>query len=232
MTKNKGFVWVPVAAGLALAVSLISLWVVKGPSFGTATTATGPYIENYVPAIMYSNGYNSAKDIATTGNINGADGTFSGALAVTGAGTFTSTLAANGVLTINAGILDSYALSTSTTGTAVTLKQSDILSYTTVLMTPNTSSLTVTFPASSTLTSLVPTAGDVARQCWFDATTTAAATIVFAAGTGIDLEVATSSSISGVADLTLTGNNMGCLTYLRKANTDIVVGYSEFSDAD
>lgn len=145
----------------------------------------------------------------------------------TGGASFT-TGSFSGLETTNAGTLNSYTNSTSTTATTYTLLQSDIANYDSVLMTPNTGALTLTLPATSTITTFIPTAGDMVRQCWSNATSTAAATITFAAGTGID--IATSSSTP--TDLTFSANNAACLEYVRKKNTDIHVLMTEFMDAD
>jgi hypothetical protein len=145
---------------------------------------------------------------------------------------FSSTLGITGLTTFNGPSLVSYTSATSTSATAMTLNQADLM-YSSRLVTPNVGALTYTFPATSTLTTFIPTAGDMARQCFYNATSTAAATIIFAAGTGIDLEVATSSANTGGAfDLTLGAGNMGCFDFMRKTNTDIVAGFLEYSDAD
>ena len=130
------------------------------------------------------------------------------------------------------GLLRGNQTSTSTTDTATTLIAGDFVNYDTVLVTPNTADLTYTFTASSSLTHFVPATGDRFDQCWFNATTTAGIDLIFAAGTGIDLEVATSTGNSSAFDLSIQPGNMGCITYLRKANTDIVAGLVEYSDAD
>lgn len=137
-----------------------------------------------------------------------------------------------GILTSNIGLLRSYTYASSSVVTS-TLKQSDMM-YDTILATPGSTAATqtITFPATSTLTTFIPTAGDRADQCWFNSSTTAAATFTFAAGTGIDLEVATSTVQTGAFDLVLGADNMGCFTFLRKTNTDIVAGFLEYSNAD
>jgi hypothetical protein len=135
----------------------------------------------------------------------------------------------NAGVVLNAGQLLSYtnASSSVTTGT---LKESDLLGYDTILATPTgaAATKTLTFPATSTLTSFVPNAGDRQDLCFFNATTTAATTITFAAGTGIDLETSSSTP----TDLILLADNMGCFSFLRKTNTDIVAAFTEYADAD
>ena len=135
------------------------------------------------------------------------------------------------VLTLNNAVVTSFTNATSTSATAMTLNQTDML-YSSRSVTPNTGALTYTLAPTSTLTSFIPNAGDRASQCIYNATSTAAATITFAAGAGIDLEVATSTSQTGAFDLTIGAGNMGCFEFFRKPNTDIVAGFLEYSDAD
>ena len=180
-----------------------------------------------------------AANVTTVGN----PWTFTGAVTHSGAVTNSSTLTQTGVGTfnaqpvLNAGALHSYVNSTSTTATTYTLVAADILNYESVVITPNTGDLTLTLPASSTLSAFVPTAGDWAEQCWYNASTTAGIDITFAAGTGIDLEVA--SSTSGGAQspvLTMLANSSACFKYIRKPATasafDIIVQMTRFVDGD
>lgn len=139
--------------------------------------------------------------------------------------------------TFNAGILHSYVNSTSTTATAYTLVPDDIVDYESVIITPNKGDLTLTFPASSTLSEFVPTAGDWAEQCWYNASTTAGIDLTFAAGTGIDLEVASSTTgAAGSIALTILADNSGCFKYIRKPATasafDILVQFTRFVNGD
>ena len=151
--------------------------------------------------------------------------TNTGGTSVLGAASFA------GLVTLNAGQLRSYTNAT-TSNASLALIQADILNYDTVLMTPQGSQSTITFPASSTLTSFVPTAGDMAKQCWFNATTTTTnlGMITFAAGTGIDLELASSTATQPL--LTLRGTDSACFNFIRKANTDIVMQMTTFTDGD
>lgn len=116
------------------------------------------------------------------------------------------TVDANGKVILDGGILYSYTLST-TTGTAVTLKQSDILNYSTILATPIVGATTWTFPASSTLSSFVPLAGDTRIITIVNSTSTAAATLTLAAGTGSSIKLATTTAVinaGSVAQLSCT----------------------------
>lgn len=143
-------------------------------------------------------------------------------LTVTGATTI------GGLTTLNAGQLRSYTNATSTTATSQTLEEADLLNYDTVLLTPDTPSLTLTLPATSTLTSFIPTAGDMAEQCWYNATSTASMNITFAAGTGIDLQTASTTQ----TDLTFATGGNACLKFIRQTDTDVSVLMTEYTDAD
>lgn len=120
--------------------------------------------------------------------------------------------------------------STSTTVTSYTMVASDIIGFSTVLFTPNTGATTLTFPATTTLNSadFIPRAGQMTEQCWVNSTSTTAATIIFVAGTGIDLETSSSTP----SDLTLSGNNTACFHYIRKKNSDITITMTEYNDGD
>lgn len=131
---------------------------------------------------------------------------------VTTSGTTTNT----GFVKATGGTVKSSVNSTSTTATSYTLTQADIWKYSSILMTPNTGSLTLTLPASSTLTSMIPTAGDEQDTLFVNASTTAGITVTFAAGTGTSLRNSTST-------LAVPANSTAFLQFVRKANSDILV---------
>ncbi len=206
-----------VALVILAILGLMSMFGHKNQIFGSATACT--------------DGYTCYTNLEVQGNLI-TDGTTSFVGAISGAlATFSGLIKADG------GILHSYTNATSTTATSETIVQADILNFETVLMTPNgAGGLTVTLPATSTLTSVVPTAGDMAQQCWYNATTTASTPITFVAGSGFDLEVASSTAkaVQGNAssNLSIGTGNSGCFTFIRKANTDIVGEFQSFTDAD
>jgi len=119
----------------------------------------------------------------------------------------------------DAGVTRSYTNATSTDVTSYTAVAADIVNYDIVLITPTKGSLTITLPASSTLSSFVPTAGDMAEQCWHNATTTAGITLTIATATGIDLETASSTVTGPVNSLAIPSNGFACLKYIRKTAT-------------
>lgn len=148
--------------------------------------------------------------------------------------TLTTTGAATigGLATLDAGQLRSYTNSTSTSATAQTLVVADVAGYDTVLMTPTIGATTLTFFASSTAASWLPVAGDTQETCFVNSTTTATATLIFAAGTGIDLETASSTR----TDLTVVGGATACFKFIRQkafaASFDITAAMTEYSEGD
>lgn len=117
-------------------------------------------------------------------------------------------------------------LSTSTTATAGTLTQSDLASYSMIEWTLNTANGTLTLPATSTLTTLLPDAGDMRTWLIHNATTTAAITATIAAGTGIDLIAVTAN------DDVIDGTEYAELTCWRQSDTDLTCLVSELLHAD
>lgn len=93
--------------------------------------------------------------------------------------------------------------------------------------TPNVNS-TLTLPATSTMSALIPVAGDSRDYIIRNASSTAAATLTLAAGTGMDLQFTEATG----GDLVLNGLDAGTLTMTRLTNTDILVLFNEYTEAD
>jgi hypothetical protein len=93
--------------------------------------------------------------------------------------------------------------------------------------TPNVNS-TLTLPATSTLSALMPTAGDSRQYIIRNASSTAAATLTLAAGAGMDLQFVEATG----GDLVLNGLDAGTLTMTRLTDTDILVLFNEYTEAD
>src|SRR3990167_9812258 len=106
-----------------------------------------------------------------------------------------------------------------TTPASMTLAAADLLYYDSVAMYPDVGDVTITFPASSTLKALVPKAGQIARQCWYNATTTSGIDITFASGTGVDLEIASTTTGGGAITLVLNADNSACFEFQRKGGS-------------
>jgi hypothetical protein len=134
------------------------------------------------------------------------------------------------------GVSFGRSLSTSTPA-SLTLKVSDVQDFDTVIVRPTgaASSKTLTFFASSTASSWLPVAGDSQTTCFLNATTTSGVTLVFAGGTGIDLQTASSSP----TDLTILPDNTACFRFIRKSQVagvtnafDIEASMTEYTDGD
>lgn len=109
-------------------------------------------------------------------------------------------------------------VATSTSGTTVPLTASDLTDTSTIDVTLNVQDATLSFPASSTLTGIIPKAGMTRTIKVRNATTTLAMDLTVTGGTGVLLKRASSSSvIVGDTD----GSNYGEITLTRKANSDI-----------
>jgi hypothetical protein len=138
-------------------------------------------------------------------------------LTQTGASTFTGAITA-GVVTTNALTQGGGVTATSTVGTTVPLLATDFDTENVIDVTLNVRDATLSFPATTTLTSFIPTSGQMRTLFVRNASTTAAMDITIAGGTGVLLKKATTSAvIYGDTD----GANYGVLQLIRKANTDI-----------
>ncbi|MEK7180133.1 MAG: hypothetical protein AAB706_01545 [Patescibacteria group bacterium] len=139
-------------------------------------------------------------------------------------------------LEFNAGVKYGSVNSTSTLA-SMTLRVEDVMNFDTVIIKPTGAAATkvLTFFASSTASHWLPQAGDTQKTCVLNATTTAATTITFAGGTGIDLQTASSSP----TDLILLADNTACFTFTRKAKDstitnsfNIEASFVEYTDGD
>jgi len=139
-------------------------------------------------------------------NLVAEDITASGNVAITGS-------LSSGTFTEYGGIR-----ATSTIGNAVPLLASDFDTENVIDVTLNVLDATLSFPATTTLTSFIPTAGQTRTLLIRNATTTAAMDLTITGGTGVLLKNATSTAvIKGDTD----GANYGIIKLIRKANTDI-----------
>ena len=119
-------------------------------------------------------------------------------------------------------------VSTSTNGTS-TLVQADLQARngdaTSLLKITPTAALTVTFPATSTLTSVIPDSGDTLRFLVENAATSTF-NLTLAAGAGMDLQEPDGQNV------VIGQNNYAWVTMIRDNNTDIVVLIDETIPAD
>lgn len=118
-------------------------------------------------------------------------------------------------------------VATSSTAATYTLTSKEIrkdVSY--VSWTPNVNT-TLTTMASTSAPLIDLKKGESFDLYFYNASSTAAATVTFAAGTGVDLQ-----KNEDTADLAVNGLDVVKLTFIKKANTDIIVTMEEFIEAD
>jgi len=111
-------------------------------------------------------------------------------------------------------------LATSTSGTATTLKEKDLLNYSVFEMTPNVASFTYTLPATSTLTSILKNIGDTHSWVFQNATTTTATTLTLAAGAGWNLS-GVDANVDVIAGAAYTDRVSQYVQCYRQSNKDI-----------
>lgn len=126
--------------------------------------------------------------------------------------------------------------STSTTAIVVPLLSTDFDIENIIDVTLNTASSTLSFPATSTLTSFIPTAGQTRSIYIRNATTTAAVDLQITGGTGVIIKNETiymggtplnsAGIILGDTDAT----NYARVDFIRKADTDIEALVTVFGD--
>ena len=109
-----------------------------------------------------------------------------------------------------------------------TLYAGDIAANNVVDMTLTQTSGTLTLPATSTMTNIVPNPGDT-RTLWVrNASTSAAVNLTIAAGTGMTFKNAASSTVLLIGDT--DGDNAMKIILVRKADNDINVYLQKFQD--
>ena len=144
----------------------------------------------------------------------------------------------NNLVEFLAGFVIADNLATTTPASA-TLTARDAAGFSTVSFFPSVGSITMTLPASTTLGALLgPTAGAMKRVCYYNATTTAGIDITWASGTGVDLEIASSTVASAAVSLVQNADSTVCIEYQRKSGTaganrnDIVARFLRYADGD
>lgn len=140
--------------------------------------------------------------------------------------TLTSGASITGALTQGGGIT-----ATSTSGNAVPLLSTDFDTENVIDVTLNLIDATLSFPATSTLTSFIPTAGQTRTLFVRNASTTAAMDLTVSGGTGVVMKFAsTTPATTGVITGDTDGANFALIVLTRKANTDIEALVSLFKD--
>lgn len=126
---------------------------------------------------------------------------------------------------INIGGL-TYGLTTvaSTTNTSTTLPVSYLTTYSGMDYTPGNAAVTLTLPASSTMTSFITNAGECFDWRFRNLDGTAATSTTFAAGTGITMRKPETTG----ADYVIEGGNGALLKFCRELDSGVTVYINEY----
>jgi hypothetical protein len=117
---------------------------------------------------------------------------------------------------------------TATRDAAQTLVVTDFDTENVIDVTQASTSATLTLPATSTMTAVIPNAGDM-RTIWIrNASTSASAALTIAVGTGMTLKNGASSTVLLIGDT--DGDNTMRVDMVRKADTDINVYMYKYQD--
>ena len=143
-----------------------------------------------------------------------------GALTVTGNTAVTGTLTITGASDVGTFTQGGGVRSTSTLNSTETLLATDFDVENVIEYTMNVSATTLTLPATSTLSALVPTAGDT-RTIHIKNATTTAISLTIAGGTGMDIYNSTST-------LAIPSGDFAEVTFQRQSDTDIDVFFDIF----
>lgn len=115
-------------------------------------------------------------------------------------------------------------LATTTAGTATTLTEAELEDYNYFSVSPNVvADITFTLPASNTLDTFLPNAGDSKRIVFDNTTTTKGTDIAFADGVGTWLLYSSSTP-------RVLASSTGALTLTRRSNTDVVALFESYSN--
>lgn len=235
MVKRNDRTTVGVVAGIA-AVMVVSLFGLSYFAFADQdgyTANDGGTVNVYNGSSGAMGAYISSPTGLTDLNVTNdlvVDGDFSVGddVAITGDADITGDVDVTGALTsgrfTEGG--DFLASTTKTGVSAATMPISYLTSYNGLEYTLPNVAVTLTLPATSTMTALIPNEGDIYRWYLANLSTTAASSTTIAAGTGIDLR----EDENG--DVVIEGGNHATLTFIRKINKDVVVIVEEWIVAD
>ena len=138
-----------------------------------------------------------------------------------------TTLTTTGAVAIGGRLTEGGAiLASSTAGAADTITEAQLIAYSQIDYTPGDAAVTLTLPATSTLTTLIPNAGDKVTFKIRNLDATAATSTTIAAGTGMDLV----ENENG--DVVIEGGNEAYIRLIRESDTDVTVSVDEYAAAD
>lgn len=199
-------------------------------------------VENYLPVVKYNEGIYTALPITTTMGLTSASITNTGAmtvgttLAVTGATTLSSSLTATaGATSLATTSVEGFTQGgnactlTDANGGAVTFTAGQLLDCSYFKMAASGAGqevIQLTFPATSSLSTVIPNTGDSRRWVYDAADLAAATTTTVTAGTGMDLIAVTTN------DDVIDGAEFAEIICWRQPDTDITCLTSELLHAD
>jgi len=147
-------------------------------------------------------------------------------LVVGGTSTFTGAMTSAGALDVSRLTQGGGVYASSTTVATGVLTEAQLISYSQLDYTPGDLAVTLTLPATSTMVSMIPNAGDTMIFKVRNLDAVAATSTTIAAGTGIDLV----ENENG--DVVIEGGNEAYLRFTREADTDVTVSVDEYIVAD
>lgn len=136
------------------------------------------------------------------------------------------TLDVNGSVNFGNMTYGATSLASSTANATETMPISYLTTYSSLDYTPGDLAVTLTLPATSTMTAFIPNAGDCADFRFRNLDATAATSTTIAAGTGIDLM----ENENG--DVIIEGGNGAQIKFCRELDTDVTVYVDEYIAAD
>lgn len=173
-----------------------------------------------------ADGDSNFTNVVTSGYVTaGGAGTFGGALSVTGASTFAAITASGaadvGNLTQGGGCYASTTVAATDTWTAANMLAYNCFEYNG----DTAAAITITLPATSTMTTLLPSVGDT-KEWLYQGYTAAATTTTWTAGAGMDLIGLTTN------DDVIDGNEYAEIKCTRMTDTDVTCIVSELLHVD
>ena len=171
----------------------------------------------------FPNGISADSTSPSAGEVRGTTLTLTGASTLSGALTVSGETSVQG-FTQGGGCVASTTLAATETWSEAFMLSGNCFEYSGQ---NNAAAITITLPATSTMTSLLPNAGDTRQWFYSPADYAAATTTTFAAGTGIILMEPDGQNVV-IAGAT----SAATLECIRKANTDVVCTVDEVIDAD
>ena len=151
---------------------------------------------------------------------------------LTSAGAISATTISGTAITATGAVTEGGGITaTSTSGSVVPLLSTDFDTENVIDVTLNVLDATLSFPATSTLTSFIPTAGQSRTLLIRNASTTATMDLTISGGTGVLMKFAsTTPATNGVITGDTDGANFAQIVLTRKSNTDIEALASLFKD--